>query len=405
MRTHHPVTSHPLRRTAGALLVAAMALGAAVGPGVPRAGAQETPSTSEAPSEPTTTTTAARVRTLEEQAAVDATIRLYKVRADLADVARSLDDVAERLTVAEQAVAATDAKLGEARTLLVEIRATLQTRAAIVYQRHSDKLGMVLSVDRVVDLSAGNHYAESVAAVDNREIARLEAEIAGLEAQRAQQEAIRRDLADQKDRLERTRAELQAEVDRQQAEIDRLGGVPSMGQTVLTGAEIAAWFKSTGQRARLMNDTPIDDLAEMYVSEGNTENVRGDIAFAQAVLETGSFGRAQDNNFAGIGACDSCTSQYLFPSPRDGVRAQIQLLRNYADPFSRADQLKHPLDATLHGTDPVTAAQRFDTFSFKGRAPVWNVMGAGNWATDPLYAGKVLTIYSRMLAFKAALPR
>ncbi len=29
-------------------------------------------------------------------------------------------------------------------------------------------------------------------------------------------------------------------------------------------------------------------------------------------------------------------------------------------------------------------------------------MGAGNWATDPLYAGKVLSIYSRMLAFKAS---
>ena len=49
--------------------------------------------------------------------------------------------------------------------------------------------------------------------------------------------------------------------------------------------------------------------------------------------------------------------------------------------------------------------QKFDTFSFKGRAPVWNVMGAGNWATDPLYAGKVLGIYARMLSFKAALTK
>ncbi len=139
-------------------------------------------------------------------------------------------------------------------------------------------------------------------------------------------------------------------MDLQQAEIDKLGGVPIMGQSVLTGAEVAAWFKSTGQRARLMNDTPIDDLAEMYVTEGNTENVRGDLAFAQAVLETGSFGHATDNNFAGIGACDSCTSQYLFPSPRDGVRAQIQLLRNYADPFSRAVDAEQPTrrDAARH---------------------------------------------------------
>ena len=64
-----------------------------------------------------------------------------------------------------------------------------------------------------------------------------------------------------------------------------------------------------------MNDTPIDDLAEMYVTEGNTENVRGDLASCKVVLETGSFGHATDNNFAGIGACDSCTSQYSPVTP------------------------------------------------------------------------------------------
>jgi len=389
--------SQTRRRTLRTLLgpvIAALLAATSVAGGDP-AGAQEAPAAAETP-----TTTVARERTTQEREIVDATIRLYKVRADLAEVDRSLTDVGARLETAEQVLAATEAKLAGVRTRLVDVRATLQARAAIVYQRHSDKLGMALSVDRVVNLSAGSHYADSVAAVDNDEISRLQATIVDLETQRAAQDAVRRDLADQKSRLDASRAELQAEVDRQQTEIDALGGVPIMGQSILTGAEIAAWFKSTGQRARLMNDLPIDDLAEMYVTEGNAENVRGDIAFAQAVLETGSFGHATDNNFAGIGACDSCSSQYLFPSPRDGVRAQIQLLRNYADPFSRADQLSNPLDATLHGTDPVSAAQRFDSFSFKGRAPVWNVMGAGNWATDPLYAGKVLGIYSKMLAFK-----
>ena len=32
-------------------------------------------------------------------------------------------------------------------------------------------------------------------------------------------------------------------------------------------------------------------------------------------------------------------------------------------------------------------------------------MGNGNWATDPLYAGKVLAIYGKMLEFKAQLPK
>jgi hypothetical protein len=411
-----PLTRTRPSRSRRRFLVAALAAATLTGFGLPAA-AQTTegtgppaapapaPATAPPTDPPTATTTVARERTIQEQVIVDTTIRLYKTRADLSDVERNLADVTARLAVAEQALGATEAKLTDARAQLVEVRSSLQTRAAIVYQNHSDRLGMVLSVNRVVNLSAGNHYADSVAAVDNREISRLQGLVADLEQQRAQQDAIRQDLADQQARVERSRVDLQATVDREQAEIDTLGGVPIMGQSVLSGAEVAAWFKSTGQRARLMNDTPIDDLAEMYVTEGNIENVRGDLAFAQAVLETGSFGHATDNNFAGIGACDSCTSQYLFPSPRDGVRAQIQLLRNYADPFSRAAMLKNPLDATLHGSDPARAAQVFDTFSFKGRAPVWNVMGAGNWATDPLYAGKVLTIYSRMLTFKASLPK
>lgn len=394
-----------LRRRALAAALAAVVGIVVVTVGGPVATAEEAPPPTTTAEPPTTTTTVARERTLQEQAIVDSTIQLYKVRADLADLDRSLADVIERLAAAEKVLAETDAKLVDARTRLAEVRDALQARAAVVYQRHSDKLSMALSVNRVVDLSAGNHYADSVAAVDNAEISRLQGTIVELESQRQQQESARRDLAEQRDRLDQSRVGLQAEVDKRQAEIDALGGVPIMGQSILSAAEVAAWFTSTGQRARLMNDTPIDDLADMYVTEGNAENVRGDIAFAQAVLETGSFGHATDNNFAGIGACDSCTSQYLFPTPRDGVRAQIQLLRNYADPFSRAAMLKNPLDATLHGSDPVKAAAAFDSFSFKGRAPVWNVMGAGNWATDPLYAGKVLGIYAKMLAFKAALSK
>ncbi|MFA5883463.1 MAG: glucosaminidase domain-containing protein [Acidimicrobiia bacterium] len=386
-------------RTAHRCAIAALAAAVLTGWVAPTARAQTAP-----PTDPptTTTTTVTKERTLAEQTIVDAAIRLYKVQADLADVQRNLGDTGDRLAVAEKALADTEAKLTEARTGLVDIRSSLQERAAIVYQNHSDRLGMVLSVDRVVNLSAGNHYAESVAAVDNREIERLQNLVVELGEQRDQQDAIRRDLGDQKAKLERSQVDLQAAAAREQAVIDKLGGVPIMGTSVLDAAELAAWFKSTGQRAKLMGTTTIDELTDMYVTEGAAENVRGDLAFAQAVLETGSFGHATDNNYAGIGACDSCESEFLFPTPRDGVRAQIQLLLNYADPFSRAAQLENPLDATLHGTDPARAAWLFDTFPFKGRAPVWNVMGAGNWATDPLYAGKVLTIYSHMLQFKAA---
>jgi flagellar motility protein MotE (MotC chaperone) len=404
-------TTRIRRRLAVAVAALIAVLLGSVGPG-----SRGVAAGTEAPAPPSTTSTTGnferegepeaepeperRQRTLEEQRIVGATIALYERKADLATLERDVADVTDRLGVAETALATTASALTAARAELADVRSRLRERAVVVYQRHSDKLGMVLSVDRVVHLSVGTKYAESVATVDNGAIARLQGLVVHLEQRRIHQEGIRDELVGQKARLDRSRAELQAEVDRRQAEVDALGGVPIMGQSVLTAPQIAAWFRSTGQRARLMLDTPIEALAELYVSEGDTENVRGDLAFAQAVLETGSFGHATDNNFAGIGACDSCTSQYLFPSPRDGVRAQIQLLRNYADPFSRASMLRNPLDATLHGTDPLRAAQTFDTFPFKGRAPVWNVMGAGNWATDPLYAGKVLDIYARMLAHR-----
>ena len=47
------------------------------------------------------------------------------------------------------------------------------------------------------------------------------------------------------------------------------------------------------------------------------------------------------------------------------------------------------------------AAQSYDTFFAKGRTPTWNVMGNGNWATDPGYAQKVLTVYFQMVSYAA----
>ena len=56
----------------------------------------------------------------------------------------------------------------------------------------------------------------------------------------------------------------------------------------------------------------------------------------------GSFGHALDNNYGGIGACDSCDGEIVFPTPRDGVRGQIQLLKTFADPSSRASGARQP---------------------------------------------------------------
>lgn len=382
----------------GLLVGSALVTTAAAQTGLPVATTQPSADAPPAPTGPPQ-------RSLAEKVIIEAAIRLYKIKADLYDVEKSLADTTTKLAAAEATVAETERKLSEARAQLLDIRSKLQARAAMVYQRHSDRLSMALSVNRVVDLSAGNHYAESVASVDNDEIDRLNALINALEVERTQRENTRRELADTKAKLVVQQAGLAVQADKEATNIDKLGGVPVMGASLMTAAEVAAWFKSTGRKVQLSGATTIDELAEHYVAEGALENVRGDIAFAQAIIETGSFGHATDNNYAGIGACDSCTTELLFPTPRDGVRAQIQLLRNYADPTSRADRLANPPDATIYGSDPARAAFSYDTFFAKGRAPLWNIMGAGNWATDPLYAGKVLSVYQTMLEYKAKSPK
>ena len=77
--------------------------------------------------------------------------------------------------------------------------------------------------------------------------------------------------------------------------------------------------------------------------------MRGDLAFAQSIVETGYFGfvgsivSPANWNFAGMGACDSLQLGSRSSRARDiGVRAQIQDLRNYADPGSRAANLRNP---------------------------------------------------------------
>ena len=106
-------------------------------------------------------------------------------------------------------------------------------------------------------------------------------------------------------------------------------GEPVMGPSLLTAAQMVAWYNAQGYHPRL--ETSINDLAQIFIDEGTDENVRGDFAFAQSIVETAGFNAAPANNYSGIGWCDSCSTGNRFPNPREGVRAQIQLLLNYAD--------------------------------------------------------------------------
>jgi hypothetical protein len=136
----------------------------------------------------------------------------------------------------------------------------------------------------------------------------------------------------------------------------------------------------------------VSQLAAWYVSEGDTEGVRGDIAFAQAVEETGGFSSPDSitiNNYAGIGHCDSCDSGLEFASAQIGVDAQIQLLRTTADATLTTAQLGQPL---------ASSALAPEDQPLRGCCSTWAGL-TGHWATDPDYGANILGIYASMLEY------
>jgi hypothetical protein len=171
------------------------------------------------------------------------------------------------------------------------------------------------------------------------------------------------------------------------------GHKPVMGFTRATAADMAAWFHSKGSGGSAT--VPVEVLAAMFLEEGAAENVAGDLAFVQAMVETGWLRFSarmprHHNNFSGLGAVDSGSSSAAFPNARTGVRAQIQHLRAYADPWVRPGDLANPL------VDP-----RFHLVR-RGSAPTWAHMGNGRWASDPHYASKVIGLHDELLRFAAS---
>jgi hypothetical protein len=334
---------------------------------------------------------------------VAASLELAQTSSRLDLVAAQVASIQAHLAAAQAALADVTARANAAQAQIDQLKAELAARAAAVYEQQ-DQDGAVLRVQHVVDIAAGEAYTNAASVIENRQLDQLNAVEAELQAEQAQRAADAQAVESDEANLQAEQASLEAVRTRDEGILSMLGGVPIMGPARLNAAQLAGWFHSTGAGAHLAGTTSIEDLANMYILEGDAYNVAGDLAFAQAVLETGSFGHALDNNFAGIGACDSCTSEIAFPTPLDGVRAQIQLLRSYADPGSRAALLPDPPEPPLFGSPPAAAAASYDTFAYKGSAPAWNVMGNGKWATDPDYSIKILDIYARMIAYASQHP-
>ncbi len=230
-----------------------------------------------------------------------------------------------------------------------------------------------------------------------RNLADVAARDAGNETQRlhARVGALAREIPAHDARL----GQLQAGVSRARFWLARWQSIaagvdtPIMSRSVLGPDELAAWFIATRRRGARIT-VPMAQLTQDFIEEGQAAQVRGDIAFAQSILETASFyfpagGQLTplDNNFAGMDACDSCPHGTAFPDARTGVRAQVQQLRVYAD-------------ATLRNADlnPPAVNPKLENHGLKGKVTTWNGL-THTWATADAYGDRILEIYEQILGW------
>ncbi len=172
-----------------------------------------------------------------------------------------------------------------------------------------------------------------------------------------------------------------------------------MGTTTTSAKQMAAFFmannssydkytKVSGYNGVLAKGgaKTITEFCQIYIEEAKAEGVKAEVAFTQAMLETGflKFGgdvKPDQYNFAGLGATGGGVAGNSFKDVRTGIRAQIQHLKCYAS----TEGLKNAC------VDP-----RWSN-SLRGKAPYveWlsipnNPYGTG-WAADAKYAEKIVS--------------
>ena len=111
-----------------------------------------------------------------------------------------------------------------------------------------------------------------------------------------------------------------------------------MGGANTSVAQMAAYYKSRATYPAFYANTDaptIEAFCQIYIEECTAEGVRADVAFCQAMKETGflRFGgqvQIEQFNFAGLGATDDGAAGASFSSVRLGIRAQVQHLKAYA---------------------------------------------------------------------------
>ncbi|WP_211328402.1 glucosaminidase domain-containing protein, partial [Paraeggerthella hongkongensis] len=170
-----------------------------------------------------------------------------------------------------------------------------------------------------------------------------------------------------------------------------------MGPSSTTVQQMVAYYSAQGvaypsYKYATRGAPTISDFCQVLLDQAKAENVRAEVLFAQAMLETGwlQFGGDVDKdgkiqcNFGGIGATGNGVPGDSFPDVKTGLLAQVQHLKGYAS----TDPLNQPC------VDP-----RFKYLTDKrGSAPTVNKL-SGTWAADKTYGAKIMDSLGRLLSY------
>lgn len=165
--------------------------------------------------------------------------------------------------------------------------------------------------------------------------------------------------------------------------------------TLIMGTSLATVEQMQSYIRRVNPGVPqkVIDMLHYYLSEGQAEGVRGDIAFCQSCIETGNFGfvgsavTLDQNNFAGIGVTSNGMRGNSWATPQLGIRAQIQHLKAYGSTEALEQACVDPRFKYV----PRASAVYVEWLGIQE-----NPQGAG-WAAGRNYGDKILSVLDSVM--------
>ena len=162
-----------------------------------------------------------------------------------------------------------------------------------------------------------------------------------------------------------------------------------MGDSATSVNEMVRLYKSSGASYpsnvyKNKGAASIEEFCQIVYEEARAEGVRAEVVFCQEMNETNwlRFGgdvKAEQCNYAGLGATGNGVSGNTFPDVRTGVRAQVQHLKAYAS----TEPLKNKCVDTRFG------------YVSRGSAPTVLKL-SGTWAASKSYGQDLLQLIDEL---------